>query len=374
MSTTLLAIDDCKITRQTVVVALRGYDCTVLEADDGVTGLAVASRERPDVILLDYKMPVMDGSEALARLRLDPDLKNTPVVMLTAESGRDVVTRIAKLGVSDYLLKPLQKGMLVEKLSRLVTLRAKAESDIKTKRAGDPLHILVLDDKAAMAEQIRAGLTGTNWRVTAVEQADQALGLCLTQQVDVVLANLDLSTEGAYQLVRNLQNYASTTAIPTLALCDKTAVSEEARARAAGFCGAIHKPIDCAHLQAAICRALRLAISHQYFREREGALLLTLPGEFHPGQAQEVCASLEHQLTATVEAGGDKFIVDLTSLPSLTLPVIKLLHCAIRNCAELSLKYAIVGSEALRRELQGCEEAKTWLFAANLKQAVRLLK
>ncbi len=95
MSIKILTVDDSKTIRLIVAKAFKPFDCMVLEADNGVVGLAVASREKPDVILLDYTMPVMDGFEVLARLRSDPDLKATPVIMLTAEAGRETVIKIA---------------------------------------------------------------------------------------------------------------------------------------------------------------------------------------------------------------------------------------------------------------------------------------
>ena len=95
MSVKILTVDDSKTIRLIVAKAFKPFDCTVLEAANGVVGLAVASREKPDVILLDYTMPVMDGFEVLARLRSDPDLKTTPVIMLTAEAGRETVVKIA---------------------------------------------------------------------------------------------------------------------------------------------------------------------------------------------------------------------------------------------------------------------------------------
>ena len=120
MSIKILTVDDSKTIRLIVAKAFKPYDCTVLEADNGVVGLAVASREKPDLILLDYTMPVMDGFEVLGRLRSDSVLKSTPVIMLTAEAGRETVLKIAKLGVRDYLVKPFKEDQLIEKAGRVV--------------------------------------------------------------------------------------------------------------------------------------------------------------------------------------------------------------------------------------------------------------
>jgi two-component system cell cycle response regulator len=101
MGPKILTVDDSRTIRMIVTRAFRGFACEILEAGDGVEGMAVAQRERPDIILLDLTMPVMDGVEMLTRLKANPDLRGTPVVMLTAESGRENVLRIAKLGVRD---------------------------------------------------------------------------------------------------------------------------------------------------------------------------------------------------------------------------------------------------------------------------------
>src|SRR6266545_2015511 len=128
MSVKILTVDDSKTVRLIVAKAFKPFDCTVLEADNGVVGLSVASREKPDIILLDYTMPIMDGFEVLARLRADPDLKPTPVIMLTAEAGRETVIKIAKLGVRDYLIKPFKGELLVERVGRVVSLKSKSDA------------------------------------------------------------------------------------------------------------------------------------------------------------------------------------------------------------------------------------------------------
>jgi two-component system cell cycle response regulator len=125
MATKILSVDDSRTIRLIVGRAFKPYDCTVLEAGNGEEGLAAAAREKPDLIILDVTMPVMDGVTMLTKLKEDETLKATPVIMLTAESGRDNVLHIAKLGVRDYLVKPFKEDQLIEKAGRVVTLQKK---------------------------------------------------------------------------------------------------------------------------------------------------------------------------------------------------------------------------------------------------------
>ena len=125
MPTKILSVDDSRTIRLIVGRALRSYDCVLCEAANGEEGLAAAAREKPSLILLDVTMPVMDGVTMLTKLKEDPELKAIPVIMLTAESGRDNVLHIARLGVRDYLVKPFKEDQLIEKISRSVTLQKK---------------------------------------------------------------------------------------------------------------------------------------------------------------------------------------------------------------------------------------------------------
>jgi two-component system cell cycle response regulator len=126
MATKILSVDDSRTIRIIVGRAFKPYDCTVCEAGNGEEGLAVAAREKPDLILLDVTMPVMDGVTMLTKLKEDPELKSTPVIMLTAESGRENILHIAKLGVRDYLVKPFKEEQLIEKAGRVLALVKKA--------------------------------------------------------------------------------------------------------------------------------------------------------------------------------------------------------------------------------------------------------
>jgi two-component system cell cycle response regulator len=126
MPTKILSVDDSRTIRLIVGRAFKDYDCQMCEAGNGEEGLAVAARDKPDLILLDVTMPVMDGVTMLTKLKEDPALKAIPVIMLTAESGRDNVLQIAKLGVRDYLVKPFKENQLIEKAGRIIQLQKKA--------------------------------------------------------------------------------------------------------------------------------------------------------------------------------------------------------------------------------------------------------
>jgi two-component system chemotaxis response regulator CheY len=114
---TILVVDDEFSIAETVaeVIAFAGYQ-TVCAAN-GRAGLDAARSARPALILLDYMMPVMDGLQMLARVRADPDLREIPVVMMTA----------APLGIADasrrwdaLLIKPFDATQLVRTIRKLI--------------------------------------------------------------------------------------------------------------------------------------------------------------------------------------------------------------------------------------------------------------
>ena len=123
MATKILSVDDSRTIRLIVGRAFKPYDCEVVEACNGEEGLATAASEKPDLIILDVTMPVMDGVTMLGKLKENEALKGIPVIMLTAESGRENVLHIARLGVRDYLVKPFKEDQLIEKAGRVVSLQ-----------------------------------------------------------------------------------------------------------------------------------------------------------------------------------------------------------------------------------------------------------
>jgi len=102
---TILVVDDMPIFRDPIAASLRLSGFATVCAANGKEALAAAVAHRPDVMLLDVAMPVMDGIACLRALRADPALAKTPVILLTAMSDKRYVVEAGKLGVQDYLLK-----------------------------------------------------------------------------------------------------------------------------------------------------------------------------------------------------------------------------------------------------------------------------
>jgi len=152
MTLKVLTVDDSKTIRMIVKKAFKAFECDLFEAENGHQGLEVARKEKPDLIVLDITMPVMNGTEMLDKLKKDPDLKNTHVIMLTAESGKENVLEIVKMGVTDYMVKPFKGEQLIERVTKILTLELKkgAEAEDTSSRYfsidGD-IQILTLPQK-----------------------------------------------------------------------------------------------------------------------------------------------------------------------------------------------------------------------------------
>jgi DNA-binding response OmpR family regulator len=126
MAYKILTVDDSKTIRMIVKKAFSQYNCDLYEAENGVEGLALANKEIPDLIILDITMPVMTGIEMLEKLKAEKELKEIPVIMLTAESGKENVMKIVKMGVKDYIVKPFKGEQLVERAKGVLKLAPKA--------------------------------------------------------------------------------------------------------------------------------------------------------------------------------------------------------------------------------------------------------
>jgi CheY-like chemotaxis protein len=113
----ILIVEDVDFNRDLVVQLLEDQ-YQVVEAINGKEGIEVAEIERPDLILMDLSLPVMDGWEATRRLKAHDELRSIPIIALTAHAMIGDEEKAWAAGCDDYIVKPLDEGELLSKLAR----------------------------------------------------------------------------------------------------------------------------------------------------------------------------------------------------------------------------------------------------------------
>jgi two-component system chemotaxis response regulator CheY len=114
---TCLVVDDSKVIRKVARHILETLDFTVSEACDGREALDACMASQPDVILLDWNMPVMSGMDFLRALRETPLGKKPKVVFCTTENGMAYIRAAIEAGADEYVMKPFDRDTLESKLS-----------------------------------------------------------------------------------------------------------------------------------------------------------------------------------------------------------------------------------------------------------------
>jgi two-component system, cell cycle response regulator DivK len=116
MSGRILVVEDHADNRQILrdLLTSAGYD--VVEAHDGAMGLAVAAAEKPDLILMDIQLPVIDGYEATRRLKADPALRHIPIIITTSYALSDDEAKARAAGCDAYVAKPYSPRHLLAKI------------------------------------------------------------------------------------------------------------------------------------------------------------------------------------------------------------------------------------------------------------------
>ena len=129
MAKTILAVDDEKAIVRLVQVNLERHGYTVLTAFDGKEALEKIALAPPDLVVCDVMMPYMDGFEVLRRLRLNPETRDLPVIMLTAKAMDNDVYEGWRSGADCYLTKPFNPSELLAFIKRILDSKQNGDGE-----------------------------------------------------------------------------------------------------------------------------------------------------------------------------------------------------------------------------------------------------
>jgi two-component system chemotaxis response regulator CheY len=119
-----LIVDDSRVIRTIARRLFEGLDYTASEAEDGIAGLRACREKMPDLIMLDWSMPGMDGVEFVRSLRAQPDGGRPAVLACLTEVDPDEIAHGVAAGIDDYLIKPFDREILSAKLADMGAQRS----------------------------------------------------------------------------------------------------------------------------------------------------------------------------------------------------------------------------------------------------------
>lgn len=218
---TVLLVEDDSHAIDLLTLYLTTANFNVIVARDGDEGLMMAHRVHPSAIILDIRLPHMDGWDFLAQAKADPDIADIPVIIVSIldERGKGIA-----LGAADYIVKPASRDDVLAALHRL-TLPARAMNG--------SAKVLVIDDDQLAIELMEAVLQPEGY--TILKATDGENGILLAQQELPSLIILDLLMPGVdgFAVVNLLRANTATAAIPIIILTSK-AMSQEEKERLNG--------------------------------------------------------------------------------------------------------------------------------------------
>ena len=264
-----LVADDHAGNRIILCEALASWGAVVTEVSGGRAAFDELRRAPAGdpyrLVLLDSRMPDMNGFEVIERLTHCGSLDGATVMVLTADSRSPDIGRSYKLGLGGYLVKPIRRSDLKKAIAIAINRpnglgSAPVKSEAAVGGDGTPMRILLVEDSADNVLLIRAYLKSVPCRLDHAENGKTAVERFQTGNYDLVLMDMQMPVMDGYSATQHIRLWESRQGrpgVPILALTAFGMKEEEARSRAAGCTAHLTKPIRKATLFAAIAEHAR---------------------------------------------------------------------------------------------------------------------
>lgn len=244
-----LVVDDDALSREMVAGMLERVGMVVATAGDGATALrAAAAVPGPEVIVLDARLPDMDGPEVARRLRREPGHRHTPIIALTGHTGPDARARSLAAGMDEHLEKPVEPGVLCR---AVVGLLGQVEARIDLRN----LCVLVVDDDPLCRERAAQVLEDAGAAVLTATDGWQALEVLGRRRVGAVLMDVHMPGIDGLATTRAVIGDPATAHIPVIAVTAQAETAERQASLDAGAVDHLAKPFDDGELLMAVARA-----------------------------------------------------------------------------------------------------------------------
>ena len=370
----ILTVDDSLIIRKVVMKCAKALGCDVVEATNGAECLEMAAKEKPDLIVLDVNMPIMNGDEALVKLRQMPEIKDIPVMMLTTEARKEIVVELIKKGANQYIVKPFTPEVFYQKVNAILSLYEGEFSPEKIAQQGNGKVVLALEDKENILEQIKKALP-EGFALKAAGTQDEALSLAKTHAPQFILINLRLNGVDSLSLFNELKSLLPSPKTKYVGMCLRTATDTLREAQEAGLLDLLLKPFSEGEVTEILTPNGEAAEPKLTTEEDIAIVQLQAPkGGSLKKIAGEDSRKMLSLLNEAAEAGYTKISFDFSCLAEADIDTIKAFIVLDRQARNLQVKRIFVNSSAaVKEKLAGLAEAKDLPLIDDLSKAKEAL-
>ncbi|GAA6135829.1 hypothetical protein NBRC116188_26190 [Oceaniserpentilla sp. 4NH20-0058] len=308
----ILLVDDFVSIRKTIKkeLLLSGAQ-QVDEASNGDEALKLIADIKYDAILSDWNMPKKNGIEMLKIIRADKEHYNLPVMLITAETDREMVTEAIQHKVNDFLVKPFTMQLLMERLELLLQGKFASAQEIKALLdtplnsevlglADEQVHfekatIMVVDDNSDNLDIIVGALKG-KCQVKPANSATVARKILEKFSIDLILLDIMMPDEDGYQFCEWIKNQDKLKDIPVLFLTAKDQPNDIAKGLMMGAVDYVTKPVHPVILNARVKTHLQLKLRADRLRKQNVLLQKTVK------QKEDADRMMQHDLRNPLQA------------------------------------------------------------------------
>jgi len=276
----ILVVDDVPQDRAVLLDSLGALGFEMSEASDGEEAIVMAARLRPDLIVMDLLMPVMDGFEAISRLRRVPEGSTVPIIATSLSATAETQARTREVGANALVDKRSESFVLLDAIAASLDLTWIREGPLAgmedarqrsadlavamgatTASALSGARILLVEDNAINREIAQHMLSRAGIVVTVACDGQEALDILHRQRFDGVLMDCLMPVMDGYATTRALRQQPQLRSLPVIAMTANAMVEDRDRAIAAGMNDFISKPINVELMFTVLARWVRPGVT-----------------------------------------------------------------------------------------------------------------
>lgn len=233
---TIVLVEDEEIMAGLLKTKLERAGYRVRAAKDGAEGLTLIKQEKPDVVLLDMRLPVLDGFGVLEALRADGLLPALPVIIISNSGQQVEIERILKLGVRDYLIKVnFDPGEVIAKVKNILEAAPESVQETAPAEANQPgAAVLIVEDDVFLAELLERKFKQKKYTAYRAVDVNQARQILKEHSVRVILLDIVLPGMHGITFLEELKANDTLKAIPVVIISNLGQQEEVAKGLKAG--------------------------------------------------------------------------------------------------------------------------------------------